>query len=83
MKVGIYCDDIKPEDGGASTLTQTILNEIKETNLCYEFVFLFPGKINGKYAKWAASRTDPQPTIFRIHENQDPESHLGGFSNLP
>lgn len=46
MKIGIYCDDISPQEGGASTLTKTIITEIqelKEKGYKHEFVFLYSG----------------------------------------
>ena len=46
MRVGLFCLDYKPEDGGASTLTKTIIEEIKEyanSNRRDEFVVLYSG----------------------------------------
>ena len=41
MKIGIYVGNLDPNLGGESSLTKTILQEIKKNNNDYEFVFLY------------------------------------------
>lgn len=49
MKIGIYLNSIKPEEGGASTLLGTIKNALKEQSDNYQYVILYKGNFWGKY----------------------------------
>lgn len=50
MKIGVYCNDYRPEDGGASSLLNTIMNEIhKDEDSSFEFVFLYEGSLFDPY----------------------------------
>ncbi len=52
MKIGIYCNNYKPEDGGANTLLGTVLKEIKEReDLPDEYLFFYCGSRKEPYEK--------------------------------
>ncbi|MCR4740155.1 MAG: glycosyltransferase family 4 protein [Lachnospiraceae bacterium] len=49
MKIGIYLDDYAPGQGGASTLSDTIINEIKQDKDEYEYVIIIKGSCRAPY----------------------------------
>lgn len=52
MKVGIYCNNYKPEDGGASSLVSTIIEEIEnDSDSSIKYVFFYEGKYDGDERK--------------------------------
>lgn len=52
MKIGVYCNTYHPEDGGASSLVNTILKEIRErVPDGDEYIFLYSGSEKEPYRK--------------------------------
>ena len=51
MKVGVFLGNVRPEDGGASSLLSTIRNEIKASDDMkdVEFVYLYSGGLKTSY----------------------------------
>lgn len=47
MNIGVYCPNIRPDAGGASSLLKTIQKEIKESkNTLHTFYYLYNGNLN-------------------------------------
>lgn len=47
MRIGVYCDDFDPKEGGASSLTKTIISEIldyQKSNNQFDFVLMYSDK---------------------------------------
>lgn len=52
MKIGIYTDDIRIEDGGGSTLTRTLIGQLRQrTSSDFEYAILYTGGRKKPYKK--------------------------------